>query len=107
MSWGPLWGGCPGEMGRDRHGSGLGKFYRISYEIVQDLLKPVFSHGSPVAQPEDLDTIRSRVVCQLRQFHSGVRRIVNPHSYPCGLDSALHQRKVQMVAALRSRKVTE
>jgi nicotinate phosphoribosyltransferase len=66
-----------------------------------DLLKPVFRNGHPLAENESLDAIRSRVKSELEMFHGGIRRLANPHRYPVGLEAELHQLKSRLVLEAR------
>ncbi len=67
-----------------------------------DLLVPIFRSGRRVYAPPSLEETRSRVRDQLACFHSGVKRFVNPHRYPAGLELGLHDRRTEMVLELRA-----
>jgi nicotinate phosphoribosyltransferase len=67
----------------------------------EDLLVPVFRKGKAVYQSPSLVTIRERTRQQLALFHSGVRRFVNPHRYPVGLEKQLHDLKTRLVLEAR------
>ncbi len=47
---------------------------------------PVFRGGERVYDPPGLPEIRTRVREQLAGFHEGIKRFVNPHRYPVGLE---------------------
>ena len=49
----------------------------------------------------DIHTIRARVQTQLADLHPGVRRFVNPHTYPVGLEKSLYELKTALVLKLR------
>lgn len=66
-----------------------------------DLLVPIFRAGKRVYEPPSLEEARSRVRQQLALFHAGVRRLVNPHRYPAGLEQGLYDRRSEMVRKLR------
>ncbi|WP_339727476.1 nicotinate phosphoribosyltransferase [uncultured Gimesia sp.] len=66
-----------------------------------DLLVPVVRSGETVYQHEPLITIRQRVQQQLELFHVGVRRQVNPHHYPVGLEQELHDLKTERIFRAR------
>lgn len=68
----------------------------------EDLLVPVFRQGRLVGAQPILDEIRNRVQTQLSMFHAGVKRILNPHSYPVGLERCLHDLKTKLVFDARS-----
>ena len=67
----------------------------------EDLLTPVFAHGRRTSEPVALDAIRQRTRQQLDSFHESIKRFVNPHEYPVGLELGLHQRKTELVLAAR------
>jgi len=67
----------------------------------EDLLVPVFRDGRRVYDPPALSAVRDRVKGQLQGFHSGVKRFVNPHQYPVGLERGLFDRKTRLILELR------
>ena len=67
----------------------------------EDLLEPVFKDGSRVNKQETLQQIRQRAKAQLAMFHQGILRLDNPHRYPVGLETGLHERKSAMVLEAR------
>jgi len=67
----------------------------------EDLLVPIFRKGKLVYQPPALNDIRSRVQQQLSMLHPGLKRAVNPHQYPAGLESSLHDLKTKLVLQAR------
>ena len=67
----------------------------------EDLLVPVFEHGRQVYQSPPLAEMRRRTQSQLAMFHSGVKRFVNPHQYPVGLELGLHELKTELVLQAR------
>jgi nicotinate phosphoribosyltransferase len=66
-----------------------------------DLLVPVFRTGRLVYDPPALQAMRDRAKDQLAAFHPGVKRSVNPHQYPVGLEKSLFDLRHQMVLAER------
>lgn len=70
----------------------------VPYET---LLKPVMQRGVRVRTPEPLSAARDRAREQLAGFHSGIKRVINPHRYPVGLELGLHDRKTALVLAMR------
>ena len=68
---------------------------------VTDLLRPMMRGGKVVAEPEDLETIRSRAQSQLSRLHPAIRRFLNPHEYPAGMDIGLYELRDQMIHAAR------
>ena len=62
----------------------------------EDLLVPVFApRAVRAADLPSLEESRARVQEQLGLFHAGIKRFVNPHQYPVGLELGLHERKDQ------------
>lgn len=67
----------------------------------EDLLKPIYRQGNLVYNMPELPEIRQRLREQLGLFHEGIRRFENPHQYPAGLETKLHQRKMQLIMEAR------
>ncbi len=79
---------------------------RISPDAIgEDLLVPVMRHGEPAgavaAHQETLDVARARAHRELARLHPGVRRLLNPHEYPVGIDVGLHELRDQMIREAR------
>lgn len=66
-----------------------------------DLLVPVFRAGNCVYENPAIHVIRERVQTQLAGLHPGVKRFVNPHTYPVGLEKHLHELKTKLILKLR------
>ena len=69
----------------------------------EDLLVPVYRGGERVYDSPPLASMRERTASQLALFHPGVKRFVNPHRYPVGLEQQLFEMKTELV--LRARGV--
>jgi nicotinate phosphoribosyltransferase len=67
----------------------------------EDLLVPILRQGKQVYEIPDLTAIRQRTRQQLDGFHSGVKRFVNPHQYPVGLELGLNERKMELILKAR------
>ncbi len=67
----------------------------------EDLLVPVLRRGELVGEVQTLAAARQRTAEQLAGFHPGVKRFVNPHEYPVGLERGLHELKTRLVLAAR------
>ena len=67
----------------------------------QELLIPIFRGGRRVYQPPPLEVSRARVQAQLGQLHAGVRRFVNPHQFPVGLERRLSDLRVALTLRAR------
>ena len=68
----------------------------------RDLLFPVLREGHRVTEPEKLADIRARAAQQLAMLHPTIRRFMNPHEYPAGIDVGLYELRDQMI---RDRRV--
>jgi len=66
-----------------------------------DLLVPIFRGGRRVYDPPPLIESRRYAQEQIAQLHAGIKRLVNPHQYPAGLEAGLHQRKTDMILQAR------
>lgn len=71
----------------------------------EDLLVPVFRSGRAVYESPSLAAMRETARRQLAGFHPGIKRFVNPHAYPVGLELGLHELKTELV--LKARGVAE
>ena len=67
----------------------------------EDLLVPIFRAGKLVYQAPALVAVRARVQAQIGMFHAGVKRFVNPHEYPVGLELGLHELKMKLILHAR------
>ena len=67
----------------------------------EDLLVPVFKKGKSVYQSPDLHTIRKQTIRSLEELPAGVKRFINPHSYPVGLEEKLFTIKTDLILKLR------
>jgi nicotinate phosphoribosyltransferase len=63
----------------------------------EDLLGPVFRSGRRVRQLPPLAEIRARVRRQLAALHPTRKRLLNPHTYPAGLEQTLHEHKTRLI----------
>ncbi|QCR21276.1 nicotinate phosphoribosyltransferase [Pontibacter sp. SGAir0037] len=67
----------------------------------KDLLVPVFSGGELVYTLPALQEIRGKVKDELSHLHESIRRYLNPHNYPAGLEENLHNFKISLILQLR------
>ena len=67
----------------------------------EELLVPVVRGGKVSYASPPLPEIRARTQRQLAHLHAGIKRFVNPHQYPVGLDPALHDRRTRMILEAR------
>jgi nicotinate phosphoribosyltransferase len=66
------------------------------------LLEPAMRGGVRVRAPEPLAVARARVMSELAGFHAGIKRLVNPHRYPVGMERGMHDRNTALVLATRA-----
>ncbi len=66
-----------------------------------DLLVPVFRAGRRVYPTPPIAEIRAHALDQLSRLHDGIKRFVNPHQYPVGLEKSLHDLKTRLVMKAR------
>lgn len=66
-----------------------------------DLLVPALRGGKLVAAQRSLTEIREQTLAELEQLPNGLKRFLNPHLYPVGLDSNVHETKTKLVLAAR------
>ena len=66
-----------------------------------DLLVPIFRGGKLVYAPPPAAESRALAQAQLGGFHPGIKRFVNPHIYPVGLERGLHDFKTRLVLQVR------
>jgi nicotinate phosphoribosyltransferase len=67
-----------------------------------DLLVPVVRAGKAVYPEQPLEEIRRRAAENLALFPPGIKRFINPHRYPVGLELGLYRKKLKL--ALRNAK---
>lgn len=67
----------------------------------EDLLVPIFRGGKLVYERPAITTVREHTLEQLRGFHEGHKRFLNPHEYPVGLSPALHDLRMKLIFAAR------
>ena len=69
--------------------------------VHEELLLPVVRGGNVTYTPPPLPDVRVRTQRQLGHLHAGIKRFVNPHQYPVGLDPKLHDRRTRMILEAR------
>jgi nicotinate phosphoribosyltransferase len=67
----------------------------------EDLLVPVLRGGELACDVPTIHGSRQRTLEQLASFHAGIKRFVNPHEYPVGLEPGLHELKLQLMLQAR------
>lgn len=74
---------------------------RLAETTSVELLRPAMLGGKRVAMAESLKDIRERAQRQLASLHPTIRRFMNPHEYPVGLDIGLHELRDNMIHEAR------
>jgi nicotinate phosphoribosyltransferase len=63
----------------------------------EDLLIGVVRGGKRIYDPPPLEESRARAFRELDRLDDGIRRFLNPHEYPVGLEENLHRRKTELI----------
>jgi nicotinate phosphoribosyltransferase len=64
---------------------------------------PVVRNGKIVYDVPPLARTRERTLDQLNHLHAGLKRLVNPHRYPVGLEQGLFDLRAKMIEKLKAR----
>ena len=67
----------------------------------KELLVPIFRGGKCVYEPPPLEEIRKNTKKELSRFSIGIKRFLNPHLYPVGMDKKLYDLKVRLIKQAR------
>ncbi len=67
----------------------------------EPLLVPVFRAGKQVYVGPPLARARERTFVQVGSLHPSIRRLVNPHGYPVGLEPGLFERRTALIRQAR------
>lgn len=70
--------------------------------VSHDLLVPVFRAGRLVYDEPPLEAAREHAQAQLRGFHASIKRLLNPHEYPVGLEAGLHEERTRLIHEARA-----
>lgn len=73
------------------------------YDSAEDLLVTVLDRGQAKSQP-GLGAARERAAAELAALSLRTKRFLNPQPYPVGLDSHVHRRKHELIAAARRQR---
>lgn len=68
----------------------------------RDLLRAIFRQGKLVYKRPSLKMSQEKTHRELAQFHESIRRLLNPHAYPVGLDENLYNVKLQLILKAKS-----
>jgi nicotinate phosphoribosyltransferase len=69
-----------------------------------DLLVPVFDKGNLVYHLPALPEIQARTQQQLSQLDPTIRRFINPHVYPVGLEESLFELRTELIMKYRKKE---
>lgn len=70
----------------------------------RDLLVPVVKNGKIIYKSAGIHAAKERVKSDLSLFHEGIKRFVNPHQYPVGLEERLFNLKTELILKNRGFK---
>lgn len=70
----------------------------------QDLLVPIFRGGKRVYKLPPLPAIQERAQKELKKFHAGIKRFLNPHQYTVGMENTLYEAKIDLIRTIRLKK---
>ena len=83
----------------------------------RDLLRPWFRSGQPVQSSDnseadeselrraEVQAARARAARSLSELHPTIKRALNPHEFPAGLEESLHEKRARLI--LRARGASE
>ena len=66
------------------------------------LLKPIFEKGKKIYAMPNIQEIKANAVRNLAQFDKALKRLVNPHIYPVGLEENLYQLRNELVFKMKN-----
>ncbi|MBI5544243.1 MAG: nicotinate phosphoribosyltransferase [Deltaproteobacteria bacterium] len=69
--------------------------------VGEDLLVPAMRGGKIVLEGGGLEAARARAQAQLARLPAGVKRFLNPHLYPVGLEPGLQELRTRMILEAR------
>jgi nicotinate phosphoribosyltransferase len=70
----------------------------------RDLLVPIFRRGNLVYERPSIHQLRTSAENELGHFYGGVKRLLNPHIYPVGLELGLYETKIRLMQETRQRE---
>lgn len=71
----------------------------------KDLLVPIFRKGTQVYKVPSIHEVKANVQNDLSMFHEGLKRFLNPHTYPVGLELSLFNYKTDLILRIRENKL--
>ncbi|MEN9916377.1 MAG: nicotinate phosphoribosyltransferase [Pseudomonadota bacterium] len=70
----------------------------------RELLTPIFRQGKLIYKLPTLESSQHKTQFELQQFHESIRRLLNPHAYPVGLEEKLYNLKLKLILKAKSIK---
>ncbi len=67
----------------------------------RDLLVPIFRKGNYVYEEPSLIDTQKFALGELEKFDKSIKRIINPHIYPVGMEQSLYNLKIDLVKQIR------
>lgn len=67
----------------------------------EDLLVPIFEGGRLIYDVPNSHEARHRCLEQIGRLHPAIRRLLNPHEYPAGIEMRLHDLRTDLIRAAR------
>ncbi len=68
---------------------------------LKELMVPIFRQGKLIYQTPSLSASREKAFSELNDFHETIRRFLNPHEYPVGLEEQLFGLKTELILKAR------
>jgi nicotinate phosphoribosyltransferase len=73
----------------------------LSGATAHELLAPLISKGAVIAELPGALEAQQTARTSLEQLDTSNKRLLNPHSYPVGLEPALHDTRDRLIRAAR------
>ncbi|KAA9333308.1 nicotinate phosphoribosyltransferase [Hymenobacter busanensis] len=70
----------------------------------RELLEPVFRQGKRVLELPSLNESRQKARQEVTALDPSIRRFLNPHTYPVGLERGLHEFRTQLILEKRPQR---
>ena len=82
----------------------INRFYKIPKGCeFEDLLKPIYKNGVQVYQSPKLIETREKCLKMIDKLHSSIKRLLNPHHYPAGLEKNLFDLKTSLIHKMKDK----
>lgn len=70
-------------------------------DVYDELLVPVVRGGKSVYEAPSLSEVRARALAEVGSLDASLKRFLNPHSYPVGLERGLNEVRTELVLGAR------